>query len=70
MVLLIIFGVILVICFIYYILTLRVRRENKEILKRVFLLYEEELEAEKVKQNARIAGKMAIESIDKIAGIK
>lgn len=34
------------------------------------LLYEEKYEAEKAKQHARIAGAIARENIDKIAGLK
>lgn len=68
--LLIILGVIFVLNFIHYILTLPERRENEEKLRRSFLLYEEKIEAERAKQNARIAGAIAIENIDKIAGLK
>lgn len=66
-VLLIIFAVILLICIIHYILTLPERRAHKEILNREFLLYKEKCKAEQVKQDARIAGKIARDRINEIA---
>ena len=68
--LLIILGVTFVIYSIHYFLTLPERRENEERLRRSFLLYEEKIEAERARQNARIAGAIAIENINKIAGLK
>ncbi|MDE6021563.1 MAG: hypothetical protein K2H01_11285 [Ruminococcus sp.] len=64
--LLIIFGVIVVACLVYYIYTLPARREKKEKLRRKFLLYEEQMRAETAKQNARIAGEIARKNIDNI----
>lgn len=63
-------GVVLAIYFVHYILTLPERRKNEEVLRREALLFKEKYEAEKVKQEARIAGEIARERIDKIANIK
>ena len=68
--LIIILGVAFVIYFIRHILTLHERREAEERWRRSKLLYEEKIEAERAKQNARIAGAIAIDNIEKIAGIK
>lgn len=68
--LLIILIVILALFFIYYIWTLPVRRQNKEMLKRALLLHEEKCRAERAKQNARIAGEIARDNIDEIAKFK
>lgn len=68
--LLMIFGVILVICVIYYICTLPKRRIKEEIWRREILLYEEKYEAEKAKQYARNVGEITRQNIDKIAKLK
>lgn len=65
--LLIITGIILVIFFIHYILTLPKRRKNKEIIRREALLYRENLQAERAKQIARVIGKNARDNIEKLA---
>ena len=68
--LLIIFGVIFVICFVYYVRTLPERRENQEILNRNECLYEEQYQAEIAKHKARVAGEIARENINNIAKIE
>ena len=68
-VMLAIISVVLVFWLLHYLRTLPERRENAERLRREFLLYEERLEAEKVKQNARVAGAIARAKIDRIASI-
>lgn len=69
-VLLIVLGLILAIYFFYYIFTLLERRKNEERLRMETFLFEEKYEAERAKQNARIAGQIIRERIDKIANSK
>lgn len=64
---LIIMGVLLTICIVYYICTLEQRRQNDEKIRREMLLYEENYQAEKAKQNARIAGEVTRQKIKEIA---
>ena len=68
--LLIIIGVLSVIGFVRYTLTLPERRENDERLRQETLLFEEKCKAEIAKQNARLLGELARKKIDEIANPK
>lgn len=66
--LLVIVAIALIVYCIYcYISTLSERRKNEEKLRRQRILYNEKVKAEQAKQNARNAGKMTREIIDRIA---
>ena len=65
-----ILSVVFAIWFLNYICTLPERRKSKEKRRREILLCQEQFQAEKAKQIARIAGEYTRKNIDKIANRK
>lgn len=60
-------AIILVIGIMCYIYTLPKRQKNNEIVNGSIVLFEEQLEAERTKLNARILGKLTRDRIERIA---